>query len=123
MNATKRFSPRTTARLVAAMEERLASGRHAAAGLRKEFDEAMSSQDLSDLVDEDGGQRQDPDELLALKELAEHHVTELEAALGRVENGDYGFCQECGSPIPLARLQAIPETPWCLDCSAKASRH
>lgn len=38
------------------------------------------------------------------------------AALQRVDAGTYGFCLVCRSPIPFARLAAIPETRTCVDC-------
>ena len=38
------------------------------------------------------------------------------AALQRVDAGTYGFCMGCRSPIPFARLAAIPETRTCIDC-------
>lgn len=38
------------------------------------------------------------------------------AALERVEAGTYGVCLACKSPIPFARLAAIPETRTCIDC-------
>jgi RNA polymerase-binding transcription factor DksA len=38
------------------------------------------------------------------------------AALGRIENGTYGTCESCGKSIPLERLDAIPYTPYCVNC-------
>lgn len=32
----------------------------------------------------------------------------LDAALERIENGTYGYCQETGNPIEFRRLEAIP---------------
>lgn len=40
-------------------------------------------------------------------------------ALGRIADGSYGTCQSCGNDIPLDRLLAIPETPYCLTCGAR----
>lgn len=34
----------------------------------------------------------------------------------RLEAGNYGFCQDCGRPIPEKRLMAIPEARRCLEC-------
>jgi DnaK suppressor protein len=33
---------------------------------------------------------------------------EVEHALTKFESGDYGICESCGKPIPLARLRVIP---------------
>ncbi|MDQ7006608.1 MAG: TraR/DksA C4-type zinc finger protein [Acidobacteriota bacterium] len=40
----------------------------------------------------------------------------VEAALESMEAGTYGICRLCDEPIGLARLEARPETPFCLDC-------
>lgn len=40
----------------------------------------------------------------------------IEAALARIESGDYGFCAVCDEPIPEKRLQLDPATPVCVDC-------
>ncbi|MFZ5567044.1 MAG: TraR/DksA family transcriptional regulator [Pseudomonadota bacterium] len=40
----------------------------------------------------------------------------IDAALRRIETGDYGICTDCGTEIPDARLQAAPETPRCIVC-------
>lgn len=41
----------------------------------------------------------------------------IDAALARIESGDYGFCARCGQPIGAGRLRAIPETPLCIRCA------
>src|SRR3972149_8445115 len=38
----------------------------------------------------------------------------IEAALERIEDGEYGSCIECGSTVPKTRLNAIPYTPFCV---------
>ena len=37
-------------------------------------------------------------------------LVEIDAALGRIESGHYGVCEETDEPIEMARLQAIPWT-------------
>jgi DnaK suppressor protein len=46
-------------------------------------------------------------------------VQDIEAALGRLEAGTYGQCVECGSVIPVARLDAYPTAKRCLPCQQK----
>ena len=41
----------------------------------------------------------------------------IDAALQRIEMGDYGFCVRCGEPIAPARLQHVPAVPTCLECA------
>jgi RNA polymerase-binding transcription factor DksA len=42
----------------------------------------------------------------------------IEAALARIERGDYGVCVVCGDPISEERLDVLPHTPKCRDCAA-----
>ncbi|MGH9458930.1 MAG: TraR/DksA family transcriptional regulator [Thermoanaerobaculia bacterium] len=37
-------------------------------------------------------------------------------ALKRMDRGGYGACTNCGATIGERRLQAIPWTPFCIDC-------
>ena len=41
----------------------------------------------------------------------------IEAALGRVESGDYGFCLSCGEEIAAKRLELNPTASLCIDCA------
>ena len=42
----------------------------------------------------------------------------IEAALGRIEDGEYGYCAECGDEIPPKRLAIEPTIERCVDCAA-----
>jgi RNA polymerase-binding protein DksA len=50
-----------------------------------------------------------------LEENAEHLLVEIDAALGRIENGTYGLCSACGRPIGEERLEAVPYATLCID--------
>ena len=50
-----------------------------------------------------------------LEENAEHLLSEIEAALSRIEDGTYGTCVACGRPISPERLEAVPYATLCLD--------
>lgn len=50
-------------------------------------------------------------------------VEEINAALGRMEAGEYGYCIECYRKIPVARLEAVPWTDLCVECKARHERH
>ena len=41
----------------------------------------------------------------------------IRAALGRLDEGEYGFCLGCGDDIPAARLAIDPTTARCVACS------
>lgn len=55
----------------------------------------------------------------AMLRQARQHLDEVDAALRRVESGDYGVCENCGRDIPLARLEARPFARYCVDCASK----
>lgn len=40
-------------------------------------------------------------------------LEEIDAALGRIDRGEYGVCQVCGRQIPDERLEAVPATRFC----------
>ncbi|MEW6623169.1 MAG: TraR/DksA C4-type zinc finger protein [Bacillota bacterium] len=46
-------------------------------------------------------------------------LQKVEDALRKIDEGTYGTCDECGHPIPIERLNAIPETTKCLHCRDK----
>ena len=46
----------------------------------------------------------------------------LRTALVRLQEGDYGRCEECGKPIPPARLRAILGVATCVVCQQALER-
>ena len=40
-------------------------------------------------------------------------------ALERIDEGSYGECLQCGSTIGEKRLDALPWTPYCINCQEK----
>ena len=53
---------------------------------------------------------------LALIQMASETLRAIDAALGRLEQGKYGNCAECGGPIADGRLRAMPFAVRCKDC-------
>jgi len=54
---------------------------------------------------------------LAIRTSSEKRLRLVEDALAKFEAGTYGRCDNCGQEIDLARLEAIPYTPLCLNCA------
>ena len=54
----------------------------------------------------------------ALETEAVEQLAEIEAALQRLELGQYGQCANCGDAISPERLQAMPASTECLECAA-----
>jgi len=49
-------------------------------------------------------------------------LSEIEAALVRIEEGTYGTCTACGKEIAPDRLEAHPWASLCIDDARKAER-
>lgn len=41
----------------------------------------------------------------------------IEVALARLNEGEYGYCTDCGEDIPAARLEVDPTVPTCVTCA------
>ncbi len=59
---------------------------------------------------------------LALEKQIKDHLARVEHALDKFEKGTYGLCDNCGQPIPLDRLEALPQASRCLNCKAKDAK-
>lgn len=55
-----------------------------------------------------------------LEEGAQQTLLEIDAALGRIEDGSYGACAVCGKPIGAERLRARPWAKLCIDDQRRA---
>jgi RNA polymerase-binding transcription factor len=49
-------------------------------------------------------------------------LLQIEDALRRMNEGSYGRCSNCGRPIAILRLQAVPWARYCIDCQELAER-
>lgn len=43
----------------------------------------------------------------------------IQAALARIERGEYGLCADCEEEIALRRLETDPAAPLCIACAAR----
>ena len=46
-------------------------------------------------------------------------LADIDAALDKIEQGNYGECESCGGEIPEARLEAMPAARLCISCASK----
>jgi DnaK suppressor protein len=46
-------------------------------------------------------------------------ISKIDEALGRIEDGSYGKCEECGGDIGVERLRARPVTTLCIACKSQ----
>jgi len=53
---------------------------------------------------------------LGLVSNEQQSLNRIDAALRKIEEGDYGLCESCAKPIPQKRLNAMPHTFFCIKC-------
>ena len=62
-------------------------------------------------------------ELLFSRSTHDHgQLTLVKSALDRLKQGSFGECVQCGTRIGAKRLEALPWTPYCIDCQEKIER-
>jgi DnaK suppressor protein len=49
-------------------------------------------------------------------------ITQVERAIERVGEGNYGWCEKCGNAIPVERLAAFPSATLCVTCKQLEER-
>lgn len=50
------------------------------------------------------------------------YIKKVDEALQRIEEGNFGECEECGEDIELRRLEARPTATLCVSCKEEAER-
>ena len=92
-----------------------------AVSLSRQFDDIVATAELSNTDDE-----HDPEgatiafersQVNALRSQAIRDVAALQRALVDLDDEDFGNCDQCGGPIGLERLVALPATPRCVACA------
>jgi len=43
-------------------------------------------------------------------------IKKIDEIIGKIESGDYGYCESCGIEIGLKRLEVRPTATLCIDC-------
>ena len=66
---------------------------------------------------ESGALSYERDASLALGDQVRRRLADVEVALDRMDTGTFGVCDRCGCPVERNRLEALPETPYCLQCA------
>lgn len=77
--------------------------------------EAHNTKDWEELAVE----REEDEVLEGMGVSAQNEIRMIKAALQRMDEGEYGYCVECGDKISEERLDILPYTPFCAKCAAK----
>jgi DnaK suppressor protein len=102
--------------------ERAAYSRQAEA-LKAEADQLAEEMEPGDIqFDEESGEggtmNVERERDLALSAQAQTAIEEIDRALAKIDAGTYGICEQCGQPIPKARLKALPYAALCVACKS-----
>jgi len=79
---------------------------------------SLSTLDIGDLSQLDFDENID----YTLLNMQIERLRELEDALDRLEEGTYGICEECGTPINVERLKVLPFTTYCVQCQERREK-
>ena len=114
------------------LEALKASMRSRAAQLRDEIRQTLVKSDLEHYVQIADDVRDLEDEsfadLMVDVNLAEidrdlEELRLIEAAMARINEGSYGNCEDCDTPIEFERLSAAPFASRCFDCQSSFERN
>ena len=56
--------------------------------------------------------------VLRIRDRERKLIFKIQEALQRLDNGEYGICEECGEEIGIGRLKARPVTTLCITCKS-----
>ena len=94
------------------LEERLAELQVRLANIKKDVTRAHSGDSA-----EQAQERENDEVVDAIGNETAQSIKIVQAALGRIADGSYGTCKECGENIGQARLEAMPEATRCVGCA------
>jgi len=88
-----------------------------------EISSGVFQEDEQDAVDQhpadDGSELFEREKNLTVRSTLELSLTDVEDALRRIEDGTYGVCENCGKPIDIRRLRAMPSARFDVECQSK----
>ncbi len=82
-----------------------------------DFEPALPS--YGDTEDETINESVDLDRNIAVEDTLERQLELVRSALAKIDQGTYGSCESCGSPIEEKRLAAMPTTARCIHCAKR----
>jgi DnaK suppressor protein len=100
--------------------------------LQAEYDQALSAitelsrERLADSAGDDqadtGTKTFEREQEITLANNLLERITQVERAIERLGQGNYGWCERCGNQIPVERLAAFPSATLCVSCKQLEER-
>ncbi len=60
--------------------------------------------------------------LARMSETQRREIVQIDAAIARIDAGEYGVCRDCGQEIDPRRLGALPYALLCTECATHSER-
>ena len=92
-------------------------------GIARRSKESASTgvSDIGDILDSVSEERtRELDMILTDRE--KQKLKQIDDALDKIEENNYGLCEECGVKIPRARLKVVPFAKYCVECKEAIER-
>jgi DnaK suppressor protein len=83
--------------------------------------ELTGDMDYGDAFADAGAATAERTETMGIIENLKVHLDGVIAAIGRIEDGSFGRCTECGKNIGDDRMEYRPTSSKCIDCKSRAS--
>ncbi len=87
---------------------------------RSESDDTIKTE-VGDIYDLASSER-DRELNLLISDRDREKLLEIEDAIKRIDEGTYGVCEECETPIPNERLMIMPFTRYCVSCQSEMEK-
>jgi len=89
-----------------------------------DLDERIKTSDVSEQrvigdIFDDADLEQSREFNLLLNTREKQKLKQIEQALLKMENGEYGICENCEEDIPVGRLKAMPFASMCVKCKSQ----
>ncbi len=115
------LSPERIERLRGYLLEQQASLRQQLVGLANAAQEANVG--LGNHMAEDATAAFEQAATISLRRGHERSLAQVESALNRMAQANYGRCERCNDEIDFARLKAVPEASLCMSCQRLVELH
>lgn len=78
----------------------------------------QSPDDLPDFADQSSFES-DRNFVLRLRDRERKLLNKIDDALHKIEEGNFGICEDCGNEIGIKRLKARPVVTLCIECKTR----
>lgn len=95
--------------------------REIARSIKSGSEVTIGEETTGDIYDQASSERDRELELI-LNDRERQKLHNIDDALLRMDEGEYGICEECDEEIPLGRLKAMPFTRHCVKCKSDLER-